>query len=90
MCADALIAKEAAYHKIYYRDFTRIVTVNKPGIEEENKEELDNTFDTVQNFIRNIIENPDIAEYKLVTDIFENGLRKSNMIDDYMKNAKKN
>ena len=25
-----------------------------------------------------------------MTDIFENGLRKSNMIDDYIKNAKKN
>ena len=34
--------------------------------------------------------NPDIVEYKLVTEIFENGLRKSNMIDNYIKNAKKN
>ena len=26
----------------------------------------------------------------MVTEIFENGLRKSNMIDNYIKNAKKN
>ena len=44
----------------------------------------------MKDFIRDITENPDIVEYKLVTDIFENGLCKSNMIDDYVKNAKKN
>ena len=44
----------------------------------------------MKDFIRDITENPDIVEYKLVIDIFENGLRKSNMIDDYIKNAKKN
>ena len=44
----------------------------------------------MQDFIRDIIENPDIVECKLVTDIFENGLRKSNVIDEYIKNAKKN
>ena len=43
----------------------------------------------MKDFIRDITENPDIVEYKLVIDIFENGLRKSNMIDDYIKNAKK-
>ena len=90
LCADVLIAKEAAYHKSHYRDFTRIATANKPGTEEDNKEELDNSFDAVQDFIRDITENPDIVEYKLVTGIFENGLRKSNMTDDYIKNAKKN
>ena len=68
-----------------------IATANKPGtIEEENEEELNNSFDAAQNFIRNIIENPDIVEYNLVTDIFGNELRKSKMIDDYVKNAKKN
>ena len=44
----------------------------------------------MQDFIRDIIENPDIVECKLVTDIFENGLRKSNVIDEYIKNAKTN
>ena len=79
------------YHKSCYRDFTRIVTSNKlETIEEENEEELDNSFDAVKDFIKDITENPDIVEYKLVTDIFENGLCKSNMIDDYVKNAKKN
>ena len=64
-------------NKSCYRDFTRIVTANKPGtIEEENEQELDNSFDAVKDFIRDITQNPDIAEYKLVTDIFENGLRK--------------
>ena len=91
LCTDDLIAKEAAHHKSCYRDFTRIVTANIPGIiEEENEEELDNSFDAVKDFIRDITENPDVVEYKLVIDIFENGLRKSNMIDDYIKNAKKN
>ena len=91
LCTDNLIAKEAVYHKSCHRDFTRFVTANKPGtIEEENEEELDNSFDAVKDFIRDITENPDIVEYKLVIDIFENGLRKSNMIDDYIKNAKKN
>ena len=79
------------YHKSCYRDFTCIVTANKlETIEEENEEELDNSFDAVKDFIKDITENPDIVEYKLVTDIFENGLCKSNMIDDYVKNAKKN
>ena len=91
LCTDDLIAKEAAYHKSCYRDFTRIVTANIPGtIEEENEEELDNSFDAVKDFIRDITENPDIVEYNLVTDIFENGLRKSNMTEDYIKIAKKN
>ena len=91
LCTDDRIAKQDAYHKSCYRDFTRIVTVNNPGtIEEENEEELDNPFDAVKDFIRDITENPDIVEYKLMTDICENGLRKSNMIDDYIKNAKKN
>ena len=44
----------------------------------------------MKDFVRDITENPDIVKYKLVTDIFENGLRKSNMIDDYIKNATKN
>ena len=44
----------------------------------------------MKDFIRDITENPDIVEYNLVTDIFENGLRKSNMIEDYIKTAKKN
>ena len=91
LCTDDLITKQAVYHKSCYRDFTRIVTANKlETIEEENEEELDNSFDAVKDFIKDITENPDIVEYKLVTDIFENGLCKSNMIDDYVKNAKKN
>ena len=82
LCTDDLIAKEAAYHKSCYRDFTCIVTANKQGtIEEENEEELDNSFDAVKDFIRDMTENPDIVEYKLVIEIFENGLCKSNMID---------
>ena len=44
----------------------------------------------MQDFIRDITETPGIVEYKLMSDIFENELRKSNMIDDYIKNAKKN
>ena len=44
--------------------------------EEENEEELDNAFDAVKDFTRDTIEYPDIVEYKLVIDIFENGLRK--------------
>ena len=44
----------------------------------------------MKDFIRDITENPDILEYKLATDIFENELRKSNMVEDYIKNAKKN
>ena len=44
----------------------------------------------MKDFIRDMTENPDIVEYKLVIEIFENGLCKSNMIDDYIKNAKKN
>ena len=35
LCTDDLIAKEAAYHKSCYPDFTRIVTANKPGTTEE-------------------------------------------------------
>ena len=31
LCNGNLIAKEAVYHKSCYRDFTRIVTANKPG-----------------------------------------------------------
>ena len=90
-CTDDLIAKEAAYHKSCYRDFTRIVTVKKPGrTEEENEQELDNSFDAVKDFIRDITENPDIVEYKLVADIFENRLRKSYMIEDYIRNVQKN
>ena len=83
--------KKATYHKSCYQDFTRVVTGKKLGtIEEENEQELDNYFDAVKDFIRDITENPDIVEYKLVPDIFENGLRKSNVIEDYIKNAKKN
>ena len=44
----------------------------------------------MKDFIRDITGNPDIVEYKLVTDIFENGLRKSNIFDDKIKNAQKN
>ena len=44
----------------------------------------------MKDFIRDITENPDIVECKLVPDIFENGLRKSSMIEDYIKNIKKN
>ena len=44
----------------------------------------------MQDFIRDITETPGIVEYKLMSDIFENELRKSNMTDDYIKNAKKN
>ena len=91
LCTDDLIAKEAAYHKSCYRDFTRIVTANKSGtIEEENEDELDISFDVVQDFIKVMIENPDIVDCKLVTDIFEDELRKSNITDEYIKNAKKN
>ena len=91
LCTDDLIAKEAAYHKSCYRDFTRIVTAKKSeAIEQENEEELDISFDAVEDFIKDLIENPDIAEYKLLTDIFEEELRKSNMTDEYIKNAKKN
>ena len=91
LCNDDLIAKEAAYHKSCYQDFTRIVTANKSGtIEEENEDELDISFDAVQDFIKVMIENPDIVDYKLVTDIFEDELQKSNMTDEYIKNAKKN
>ena len=72
LCTDDRIAKQDAYHKSCYRNFTRIVTVNNPGtIEEENEEELDNPFDAVKEFIRDITENPDIVEYKLMTDICE-------------------
>ena len=77
LSADALIAKEAAYHKSYYRDFTHIATANKPGIEEDDKEELDNSFDVVQDFIRDVTENPDIVEYKLVTIYFKTGCVKA-------------
>ena len=53
LCNDDLIAKEAAYHKNCYRDFTRIVTTNKSGTtEEENEDELDISFDAVQDFIK--------------------------------------
>ena len=91
LCPDDLISKEAVYYKSCYRYFTGTVTANKPRtIEEENEEELDNFFDALKDFIRDITENPDIFEYKLVTDMFENGLRKSSVIDDYIKNAKKN
>ena len=31
LCTDDLIAKEVAYHKSCYRDFTRILTANKSG-----------------------------------------------------------
>ena len=91
LCTDDLIAKEAAYHKSCYRDFTRIVTANKSGtIVEENEDELDISFDAVQDFIKVMIENPDIVDYKLVTYIFEDELHKSNMTNEYIKNAKKN
>ena len=91
LCTDDLIAKEAAYHRSCYRDFTRIVTLKKPdAIAEGNEEELDISFDAVDDFIKALIENPDITEYKFVTDIFEEELRKSNMSDEYIKNAKKN
>ena len=67
---DDLIAKEAACHEICYRDFTGVVTAKKPGtIEEGNEQELDNSFDAVKDFFRDITENPDIVECKLVTDI---------------------
>ena len=70
LCTDDLIAKQDAYHKSCYRNFTLIITVNNPGtIEEENEEELDNPFDAVKEFIRDITENPDIVEYKLMTDM---------------------
>ena len=91
MWTDNLIEKRAAYHKSCYRDFTCIVTAKKPEtIEEENKQELDSYFDAVKDFIRDITENPDFLKYKLATDIFENELRKSNMVEDYIKNTKKN
>ena len=67
-----------------------IVTANKLETTEENKEELDNSVDVVQNVTTDIIENPDIVEYKLMNDIFGNELRKSNMIDNYIKGGKKN
>ena len=63
---------------------------NKLETTEENKEELDNSVDVVQNVTTDIIENPDIVEYKLMNDIFGNELRKSNMIDNYIKGGKKN
>ena len=67
---DDLIAKEAACHEICYRDFTGVVTAKKPGtIEKGNEQELDNSFDAVKDFFRDITENPDIVECKLVTDI---------------------
>ena len=79
LCTDDLIAKEAAYHKSCYRDFAHIVTWTKSGtIEEENEDELDISFDAVQGFIKVMIENPNIVDYKLVTDIFEGELRESN------------
>ena len=69
---DDLIAKEAACHEICYRDFTGVVTAKKPGtIEEGNEQELDNSFDAVKDFFRDITENPDIVECKLVTDIWK-------------------
>ena len=43
----------------------------------------------MKDFIRDITKTPDIVKYKLVADIFENGLRKSNMTDDSIKIAKK-
>ena len=46
----SLIAEEVAYHKSCYWDFTRIVTANKQGTEEENEGELDNSFDAVKDF----------------------------------------
>ena len=77
--------------KSCYRDFTCIVTANTFGtIEEENEDELDISFDPVQDFIKVMIANPDVVDYKLLTDIFEDELRKSNMTDEYIKNAKKN
>ena len=40
-------AKEAAYNKSCYQDFTRILAANKPETIKENKGELDNSFDAV-------------------------------------------
>ena len=47
LCTDDLTAKEAAYNKSCYQDFTRIVAANKPETIKENKGELDTVLDAV-------------------------------------------
>ena len=81
LCTDELIAKEAMYHKTYYRNYTR---------EEYVKKDHYDVFEFVKQFLDKLSTDQKIIMYSELTDAVGLEMKNEGMPDETIMNTKKN
>ena len=69
LCSKDLISSEAKYHATCHKNFVRVIYQSKESKSsglENDKDELDDVYDTVFEFCSDLIISPRVVEFKMI------------------------
>ena len=90
ICSEELVAKEAWYHRTCYREYNRVTYVYQES-EGETMSGDSKEIEAVKHRLSDLIKNPDVVEYIILTDIVEKTLREEGETSaTVISSAKKN